>query len=35
LSIFVVFLPLFLMSCHCCQTCVGDSREAQSSRHLS
>jgi hypothetical protein len=32
LSIFAVFLPLFLMSC---QTCVGDSREAQSSRHLS
>ena len=32
LSIFVVFLPLFLMSC---QTCVGDSREAQPSRHLS
>ena len=32
LSIFVVFLPLLLMSC---QTCVGDSREAQSSRHLS
>jgi hypothetical protein len=32
LSIFVVLLPLFLMSC---QTCVGDSREAQSSRHLS
>jgi hypothetical protein len=31
LSIFVVFLPLFLMSC---QTCVGDSREAQPSRHL-
>ena len=32
LSIFVVFIPLFLMSS---QTCVGDSWEAQLLRHLS